>query len=171
MKTIKRRRRENKTDYAKRLKFLKSDSPRIVFRKTNKYVLAQYITTNQSQDKIEFSVNSKDLLKFGWPKDATSGLKSLPASYLIGLLMGTKIIDKKQSPILDLGMYRIIQKGKMYGFLKGLFDSGIKISYKKDVLPEESRIRGDHLKKKIPFDEIKSKIMGTRPSVAGLKKK
>ena len=95
MKTLKRRKRENKTNYLKRLKLLKSETPRIVFRKTNKYVIAQYVTNNQTVDKIELGVNSRDLMKHGWPKEFQGSLKSIPASYLVGYLIGKKIKDKK----------------------------------------------------------------------------
>jgi len=52
MKINKRRKREYKTDYLKRIKFLKSNSPRVVFRKTNKYLIAQYTTSKEAKDKI-----------------------------------------------------------------------------------------------------------------------
>ena len=124
MKVNKRRRRENKTDYLKRLKLLKSKSPRIVFRKTNKYIIAQYITSKQAQDKIEIGVNSKHLMTYGWPKDFGGSLKSIPASYLVGLLMGKKIIEKKlESPIADFGMIKNLHKTKYYAFLKGICDA------------------------------------------------
>lgn len=161
MKTLKKRRRENKTDYLKRIKLLKGKSPRVTFRKTNKYVIAQYITSKQAQDKIEIGMNSKKLIKYGWPKGAEGSLKSIPASYLTGLLMGKEIIkSKKETPILDFGMIRPLHKTRIYGFLKGLVDSGLKIKFKPDVIPEENRIKGGHMKNKIPFNEIKSKIQG-----------
>jgi len=51
MRTIKKRRKQNKTDYLGRLKLLKSGKPRVVFRRTNKYIIVQYITSKQAQDK------------------------------------------------------------------------------------------------------------------------
>ena len=57
MKTLKRRRRESKTDYGKRIKLLKGNTPRIVFRKTNKHIIAQYISSKEAQDKIEIGIN------------------------------------------------------------------------------------------------------------------
>jgi len=53
MKTLKRRRKEHKTDYAKRIKLLKGGSPRVVFRKTNKYIISQYVKSKNAQDKID----------------------------------------------------------------------------------------------------------------------
>ena len=64
MKTIKRRRKESKTDYLKRIKLLKSESPRVVFRKTNKYVIAQYVLSKGAQDKVVLGITSKKLLMF-----------------------------------------------------------------------------------------------------------
>jgi len=159
MRIAKRRRRENKTNYSKRIKLLKGNAPRLVLRKTNKYLIVQYVTSKEAQDKIEIGVNSKALLKYGWPKQAESGLNSLTAAYLTGFLVGKKI-EGKDTPIIDFGMIRNLHKTKIYGFLKGLIDSGIKISFnkKKDIFPSEERIRGEHLKNKIPFEEIKLKI-------------
>ena len=52
----------------------------------------------------------------------------------------------------------MIQKGKQYAFIKGLIDSGISIKCSEKVFPSEERIKSEHMKNKIPFDEIKSKI-------------
>jgi len=161
MKVAKRRRRENKTDYLKRLKLLKSRSPRVVFRKTNKYIIAQYVTSKQAQDKIEIGVNSKHLMNYGWPKEFEGSLKSIPAAYLVGLLMGKKIMEKKlEPPIADFGMLRVLHKTKIYAFLKGLIDAGIKIKCEEETFPSEDRIKGKHMKKDFSkiFDEIKSKV-------------
>ena len=108
MKTLKKRRKENKTDYSKRISLLKSNFPRIVFRKTNRYVVAQYITSKEAQDRIEEGVTSKDLIEYGWPKDFEGSLKTLPASYLTGLLIGTRIHRKKmKKAIADSGLHEI----------------------------------------------------------------
>ncbi|MEK6817295.1 MAG: 50S ribosomal protein L18 [Nanoarchaeota archaeon] len=157
MRTLKRRRKEYRTDYKKRFALLKSRLPRIVFRKTNKYLIAQYIKSKEAQDTILFGLDSKELLKYGWPEKES--IKSIPASYLTGYLMGKKIMLKKlEKPIIDFGMARVIHKTRAPAFIKGLIDSGIKIECEKENFPEESRIRGEHLKNKIPFDEIKLKI-------------
>ena len=157
----KRRRRENKTDYLKRIKLLKGGNPRLVFRKTNRYILSQYITSKEAQDKIEIGVNSKELMSYGWPKQLEGSLKSIPAAYFTGFLIGKKITEKKlKNPIIDLGMNRAIHKTKIYAFIKGLIDSGVKIKHKKETFPEENRIIGKHMKKDFSkiFGEIKSKL-------------
>lgn len=159
MRTQKRRRKENKTDYLKRLKLLKGEKPRILFRKTNRYIISEYVESKEAQDKVIIGFDSRKLNEYGWPKDAQGSLKSITASYLTGYLIGKTIIKEKlENPILDSGMNRVLHKNKIYAFIKGLIDSGIKINCKKEFFPEESRIKGQHLKNKIPFDEIKSKI-------------
>lgn len=159
MKTQKRRRKEGKTDYLKRLKLLKSGKPRVVFRRTNRYILAQYVVSNEAKDKVVFGTTSKELLTYGFPEKSAGSLKSISASYLTGLLTGKKIISKKlEIPILDAGMIRVIHKTKIYGFIKGLIDAGIKINCDEENFPEEERIKGNQLKNKIPFEEIKSQI-------------
>jgi len=159
MRTQKRRRKENKTDYVKRLKLLKGEKPRIVFRKTNRYIISEYTLSKEAQDKVVFGFDSRKLNEYGWPKDAKGSLKSTTASYLTGYLIGKRIIKQKlETPILDAGMNRVLHKNKIYAFIKGMIDAGIKINCEKEFFPEESRIKGQHLKNKIPFDEIKSKI-------------
>jgi len=155
MKTVKKRRKEGKTDYSKRIKLLKSGRPRVLFRKTNRYIISQYVISKEAKDKVIIGVNSKSLLKYGWPKEKTGSLKSLSASYLTGYLMGKKILKNKlEEPIVDFGMIRTIHKTKVFAFLKGLIDSGIKVPCKEEAFPEEKRI----IKEGIKVDEIKSKI-------------
>ncbi len=161
MKVQKRRRRENKTDYLKRLKLLKSKSPRIIFRKTNKYIIAQYITSKEAKDKIELGLTSKKLEEYGWPDEFNGSLKSIPASYLTGLLIGKEIINKKlKMPVVDFGMIRVLSKNRTYAFLKGLIDAGVKINCPEENFPDEERISGKNMKKDFSniFKEIKSKI-------------
>ena len=161
MKTLRRRRKEHRTDYAKRLKLLKSDRPRITFRKTNRYIISQYITSKEAQDTVQESVSSKMLIGYGWPDNMKGSLKSVPASYLTGLLIGKAISEKKgASPVCDIGMIKKIQKNKFFAFLKGLKDAGVDVSCDEKLFPEEDRIKGKNLKtdsSKI-VEEVKSKI-------------
>ncbi len=161
MKVMKRRRMENKTDYSKRLNLLKGGIPRIVFRKTNKYIISQYVESSEAQDRIEIEVNSKKLLTKGWPEKFKGSLKSIPASYLTGYSMGLEIKKKKKKePIVDLGMIRVLHKSKVYGFLKGLKDSGINIKCDEEFFPEDDKIVGKNLKEDFSkqFKEIKSNL-------------
>ena len=159
MKVQKRRRRENKTDYLKRLKLLKSKKPRLVFRKTNRYIISQYVISKEAKDEIKTGVTSKELNKYGWSEEAKGSLKSITASYLTGYLIGKKIIKKKlETPIIDFGMIPALHKSRCYAFLKGVMDSGIKIECKEEAFPEEARIKGEHLKNKVDIEKIKSDI-------------
>jgi large subunit ribosomal protein L18 len=158
-KVPKRRRRQGKTDYVKRLNLLKSNSPRIIFRKTNRYVISQYVTSKEAQDKIVFGTSSKELIKHGWPKEMSGSLKSISASYLIGLLIGKKIIKEKlKTPIVDFGMHLVLHKSREFAFINGLVDAGLKIKTEKEAFPDEARIKGEHMKNKIPFTKIKENI-------------
>ena len=159
MKTLKRRRREHKTDYLKRIKLLKSGKPRIVFRKTNKYIISQYVISEEARDKTKIEVNSKKLLKYGWPEESKGSLKSIPAAYFTGLLIGKKIIKERlETPIVDFGMIISLHKTRIYAFLKGLIDAGIKIKCNEENFPSEEKIKGENMKNRISFEEIKSKI-------------
>ena len=159
MRLVKRRRRECKTNYLRRLKILKSERPILVFRRTNKYSTAQYVLSHEAQDKVEFTFSSKMLLKHGWPEKAKGSLKSVSASYLTGFLAGKILLkEKKESPIVDFGMIQTLHKTKVFAFLKGLIDAGIDVSCKEECFPEENRIKGEHLKNKIPFNTIKQNL-------------
>ena len=158
MKTLKRRRKENKTDYGKRLEMLKGGIPRAVFRKTNRYLIAEYVESEEAQDKVIITLNSKLLTKYGWPKESKS-IKSLPASYLLGMVMAHKITSRKlKSPIIDFGMHINTQKNKLFAFIKGLIDGGVKIKCDAKNFPSNERIAGEHLTNKIAFEKIKSSI-------------
>lgn len=161
MKVSKRRRTEAKTDYAKRIKLLKSEKPRLVFRKTNKYIIAQYVVSENAQDKIVKGISSLELLKYSWPTEMAGSLKSITAAYLTGYLMGKRIIKgKMETPIMDFGMIKMIHKTKTFAFLNGAIDAGLKIECKKETFPEKDRISGKNLKKDFSktFETIKSKI-------------
>ena len=161
MKVPKRRRRQAKTDYRKRLNLLKSDSPRINFRKSNRYIISQYVLSKEAQDRILFGITSKKLIDYGWPKENTGSLKSLTASYFTGYLAGKIILKNKyKNPIFDVGMIKTINKTKVYAFIKGLLDSGVKIKCPEKCLPDENRIKGKHLKKDLSqyFEKIKLQI-------------
>ena len=167
IKTVKKRRQECKTNYSKRLKLLKGGKPRAVFRKTNKYIVAQYVVSVAAQDKIEIGVTSKHLIKYGWPKEAEGSLKSIPASYLTGYLLGKKILaEKKEAPIVDLGMTRTDHKTKVFAFLKGLIESGVEVNCQEEAFPEQERIEGKAMKEDFSkiINNVKGKIESETPS-------
>ena len=134
-RSIRQRRLEAKTDYKARLALLKSGIPRLIIRKTNRYVVVQVVISDVAQDKVVFGITSKSLLEKGWPKDKSGSLKSLPACYLTGLMLGKMAKSKVGNAILDAGMNRNIQKSRIYAVLKGVVDSGLKVPHNEKVLP------------------------------------
>ena len=135
-RTVRRRRREAKTDYKSRLNLLKSGLPRLVIRKTNKFVTGQIIESEIAQDRVIVSSSSRDLLKKGWPEKNKGSLKSIPAAYLTGLMLGTKYGGGNKL-ILDIGLHRNRKKSKIYAFLKGASEAGLTINYSEEILPTE----------------------------------
>lgn len=151
LRTLKRRRRENKTDYKARRILLSSEIPRIVVRKTNKYFILQAVTSSEAQDRVSATVTSKELLKNGWDVKMSGSLKSIPAGYLTGLLMAKKL--KSGRFIMDLGMARTLKGSRVFAVVKGLIDGGLDIPANKNVFPSEERLNGEHLK-----DDVKNMI-------------
>ncbi|MCD6092515.1 MAG: 50S ribosomal protein L18 [Candidatus Aenigmarchaeota archaeon] len=133
-----KRRREKKTDYAQRLKLLKSGKPRLVVRVSLKNVLMQIVQYEPRGDKILTSILTKDLKKFGW-----LGGCNLPAAYLTGLLAGYKILKKGiNEAILDIGLQMSTKGNKIYAAVKGCKDAGLRIPIGENIIPSEERING-----------------------------
>jgi len=141
MRTVRRRRLEGKTDYKARLALLKSNKPRLVVRKTNRYIIAQLVKTEIAQDSILAGFSSKDLLTKGWPKELSGSLKSRAAAYLTGFALANKIKGKIKEAILDIGMNRNIQKSRIYAVLKGALDAGINIPHNPEALPSDEELK------------------------------
>lgn len=156
MKLDKKRRRQYKTNYSKRLILLKSNYARLVVRKTNKYMILQIIESKYAQDSVKYSINTKELLKHGWPDSRKGSLKSLSACYLGGLLLGKKS-DKIKKVILDTGLIPNTKGSRIYAVVKGVADSGIEINYDEKVLPSQDRIEGKHIEG-LDFNKIKEII-------------
>lgn len=158
LRTMKRRRRENKTDYKARRILLTSGIPRIVVRRTNKYFILQAVESVEAQDKIIATITSKELLKNGWDVKMGGSLKSIPAGYLTGLLMAKKLGKGKY--IMDLGMARTLKGGRVFSVVKGLIEGGLNISADEKVFPSEERLNGEHLKDdvKTMIAEVKKKL-------------
>jgi len=143
-KLDKRRRLEGKTNYTKRLILLRGGYKRLVVRKTNKYIILQIVETSRAKDKVIYSVNTKELLKHGWPLDEAGSLKSLSAAYLSGLLLGKKAKEIKEKIILDSGLIPNTKGSRIYAVVKGVRDSGIDISCDEKVMPSEERIKNSY---------------------------
>ena len=159
LRTIRRRRKECKTDYKSRMALLKSGMPRIVVRKSNKYIILQAIESHQAQDKVVVTTNSRDLLKQGLDEKYSGSLKSIPAAYITGLLMAKKL-DSKKEYIIDWGMAIEKKQGKICAAIKGLIDGGANVRASQEIFPSEERLNGEHLEKqtKEALNKLKEKI-------------
>lgn len=158
LRTQKRRRRENKTDYKARRILLVSGIPRIVVRRTNKYFILQAVESHEAQDKVIATITSKELLKNGWDAKMAGSLKSIPAGYLTGVLMAKKLKGGKY--IVDLGMARTLKGSRIFAVVSGLIDGGLDIPASKDVFPAESRLNGEHMR-----DSIKNMVAKIKESL------
>ena len=155
-----RRKREGKTNYPKRLKLLMSGKLRLVVRVTNNKVIGQVVEFAGSGDKIIVGADSYSLKKLGW----NSGLKNIPASYLTGLMLGKKAIDKGcKEAVFDTGFRASFGKGRVSAFLKGVVDSGLQVPHgSEEIFPTENSLYGQNVNEglKNEVEKIKQKIMG-----------
>lgn len=159
MKLDKRRRLENKTNYVKRLRLLEGSSPRLVIRKTNRYMILQIIDSVHAQDKVIYSVNTKELLAHGWPAEKQGSLKSLGASYLGGYLLGKEAKELKGRVIVDTGLNPSTKGSRIYAAVKGYADSGKEIAYDEEIVPTEKMIHGKNEK---IFKDVLGKLGGKK---------
>lgn len=137
-----KRRHLGLTDYRLRLKLLLSGKPRLVVRRSNRYVYAQLVVSEGGRDKTLVSATSRELSEFGYP----AGFTSAPACYLTGLLFALRAakLGHKQA-VLDIGLAKHTPKSNIYAFVKGCLDGGLEVPCSEDVLPSEERIRGEHI--------------------------
>jgi len=137
-----RRRREGLTDYRMRLKLVKSGLPRLVIRKTNRYIIVQVIKCREGGDETLLTVTSKKLLEYGW----RGGLKNIPASYLTGLLAGIQAKKKGiGKAIVDIGLHKPVKGSRVFAAVKGFIDAGVDVPAGEEIFPDEERIRGSHI--------------------------
>ncbi len=150
-----KRRRNGRTDYAKRIKLLKSRKPRLVVRKTLRGVICQVVCFGEKGDETVASAHSKTLQKIGFkPK------RNTPTAYLTGLKAGKAAKEKGVKEIvLDVGLHPATKGSILFACLKGAADAGLETAYGKEKMPSEERIAGKHLQTE-GFEEAKKKILG-----------
>jgi large subunit ribosomal protein L18 len=135
-----RRRREGRTNYNKRLAFLKSGSTRLVARKTSNQVIVQLINYSPEGDKVITTVDNQKLVKMGWFKS-----KNLPTAYLSGYVAGKEAIKKGvKGAVLDLGRSTPTKSSFAFAVLKGAIDAGLDIPHSETVF-DEDRFNGKHI--------------------------
>ena len=158
-----RRRREGRTNYHVRYKLILSKKPRVVIRKSNASTTLQLVMAEQKGDKTLLTVNSRDLKNFGF----TASLSNLPAAYLTGLIFGKKMLALGiDEGIADIGLHASTKGNRIYAAIKGVVDAGVNVPHGSEILPDDGRIRGEHIKKHTgvdivaQFEAAKEKILG-----------
>ncbi len=128
-----KRRREGKTDYAKRLRLLKGKKERAVIRITNNNVIVQVIKYVPKGDETIINTTALELKKYGYK--GHKGNKK--AAYLTGYLCGKKAVKKGvKEAIADIGLKTPVHKSNVFAAIKGLTDAGLKMNYKEQAIPE-----------------------------------
>jgi len=93
-------------------------------------------------DETLVSAHSKELEKMGWK----AGTKNTAAAYLTGYLCAKKALSKGiEYAVLDIGLKSSIRGSKIFAVLKGAADAGLNVPHGESILPDESRIKGEHI--------------------------
>ncbi|MHA1589293.1 MAG: 50S ribosomal protein L18 [Candidatus Njordarchaeales archaeon] len=137
-----RRRREGRTDYRARYKMVISGKIRAVVRKSLRNIVIHFVRAKLEGDETLVFTKSTELTKYGWRYNRGN----VPAAYLTGYLAGLKALKAGiKEAILDIGPQRSTKGNRLYAALKGLVDAGVEIPHGEEILPEISRIKGEHI--------------------------
>ncbi len=152
-----RRKRDQKTNYRKRLGLLKSGKDRLVIRKSNKYITIQVVSFIPKGDKIIKSCTSQELVKLGWKFSC----KNIPAAYLTGLLIASKMkSEKNKECIIDFGLHSPLKGyNKFYAVLKGAFEGKLSFPVDTKVLPTDDQVLGKTEAMQKAVADLKKKIL------------
>lgn len=151
-----RRRREGRTDFAKRLALIKGGKTRMVVRKSSRSVLVQFIDFSPTGDKTLITVSSAHLVKqYKWPAK-----RNVWTAYLAGLMAG-KLAKKKgvKEFVLDIGMHIPSKGSVVFAAQKGAADAGLSTNFDKEMVPE-AKLANPPDRYKAAFDEVKGRISG-----------
>ena len=137
-----KRKREGKTNYHKRFKLVDLDKTRMVVRVTSNHTIVQLVKIGANGDETLVSASSKQLKDFGWLGNG----KNTSAAYLTGYLFGKRALNGDyDETILDIGLQHSIRGTKIYAALKGALDAGLYVPHNESVLPDDSRVKGEHI--------------------------
>lgn len=152
-----KRRLKTRTDYEARRDMLAGNVPRLVVRKSNRYVVVQLVVSENAQDKVVATTSSKELSKYGFAESYS--MKNLAAAYLAGFLTASKVKNDHPEAVLDIGMLKSTKGNRLYAALKGAVDGGLEIPHSEEILPSmeeiQSKTKGDINK---ISDKIKEKF-------------
>jgi large subunit ribosomal protein L18 len=120
-----------------------SRKPRVVIRGSLKSMIAQVVTAGLEGDRVIVSAHSNELARrYGWK--ASRG--NVPTAYLTGLLCGLKAEARGiREAIPDIGLHSPSKGARVFAALKGVLDAGVHIPHSEEKLPDEKRLRGEHI--------------------------
>ncbi|HLC68394.1 MAG TPA: 50S ribosomal protein L18 [Candidatus Bilamarchaeaceae archaeon] len=148
-----RRRREGRTNYARRLALIQSGKTRLVVRKTNKNIIVQLIDTGPKGDVTRVTVLSSVLKKMGWEPR-----RNAATAYLTGWYAARLARDKSiQEFVLDIGLHTPSNGSIVFAAAKGALDAGLRSSYQGEKAPGQ-KIDALAADAKQRFEEVKEKI-------------
>jgi len=138
-----RRRRENRTNYEKRLGQIKADAPRLVVRTSNKGIRVQFVAFEQGGDRTRAQAVSDELSEMGWLPQSNT-----PTAYLVGLLAGKRAKKAKIGGFhVDIGIHTPSKGRILFAAAMGAKAAGLEatIPEGEDAMVSESRIKGEHI--------------------------
>ncbi len=137
-----RRRREGRTNYVKRLAFMKSGVPRAVIRKSTNHLSVQFVQTQNGKDFVLASGHTQELRKYEY----VGHTGNIPAAYLAGYLAGKRFSNQKTTEtIVDIGTQRNVLGTRLFAAVKGIKDAGISIRADEESFPKPERVMGKHI--------------------------
>jgi len=146
-----KRRREGKTDYRRRTRYLVSGIPRLVARRSNAHYFAHVVVPSEKGDITVVSAHSKELARdFGWQGHGASA----STGYLTGYLVGKRAVKGGvERAILDAGLVIPGAGSNIFALVKGAVDGGLKVPCDEGCYPKMGRIRGEEVAKAFAEDQ------------------
>jgi large subunit ribosomal protein L18 len=132
--------RTHKTNYRKREALLISKQDFVTIKISNQNVIAQVLKPEIQGDIVRVSTHSRELRRYGWK----GSLNSLPACFLVGLVLGRKALEKGvDKAVLCIGNKPFTSR--IAACMKGIVQAGINIPISSESYPTEHRLNGQHI--------------------------
>jgi large subunit ribosomal protein L18 len=132
--------RTHKTNYRKREALLISKLDFVTIKISNQNVIAQVLKPEIQGDIVRVSTHSRELRRYGWK----GSLNSLPACFLVGLVLGRKALEKGvEKAVLYIGNKPFTSR--IAACMKGIVQAGINIPISSESYPTEHRLNGQHI--------------------------
>jgi LSU ribosomal protein L18P len=155
-----KRRRKQQTDYQQRRKLVQSGKPRAVVRTSNKHTQTHIAHFQTEGDENTAHATSKELSEYGWEHNTGN----LPAAYLTGFLTGIKADE--DTAILDIGLREKTSGGRVFAAVQGMNDAGLEVPVGEEALPEEGRMKGEHIEE-MTGEEVPSSVEKVKENIRG----